>query len=455
MNRTKKKKCEISDIRLHTKRSFLKIISPSPPPSLSPLSLLQNSKKKKKKKIQEKKKEQLLPKMMRTMLQRRMMSRSAASLAAYKDKAGGILFTPGPLSTTASVKAAMMTDYGSRDSLFVERVKYVRAELLNVAGVSNDDYTCVPMQGSGSMGVESVLTTLIPSGGKILIFRNGAYGDRINAICRRHNIETIFYDGAEDGPIPVEDIEAQLKAHPDVSMVSIVHCETSTGVLNPIQAVRDLMDKHTPNAQYFIDAMSSFGGVAMDMAALRPDVVVSSSNKCIQGVPGFSIVIAKKSTLAASDSARTYTLDLKMQDAGLNKGGQFNNTPPVQSIMAFAQALDELAEEGGVPAREARYKRNQVIVTEGLKKIGFSLYLDDAAPSFGHIISSFKFPESSSWQFEQFYDKLNNMGFVIYPGKAAKAPCFRIGHIGDALPEDCEALVAAVEKVVKEMGVTF
>eukprot|EP01061_Rhynchopus_euleeides_P005517 TRINITY_DN14755_c0_g1_i1.p2 TRINITY_DN14755_c0_g1~~TRINITY_DN14755_c0_g1_i1.p2 ORF type:complete len:413 (+),score=215.01 TRINITY_DN14755_c0_g1_i1:60-1241(+) len=389
-------------------------------------------------------------------VQRRFISATARCCAAYKDKAGGILFTPGPLSTTASVKQAMMTDFGSRDHLFIEKVKYLRKGLLDVAGVSDSEYTCIPMQGSGSMGVEAVLSSMIPAGGKILIFRNGAYGDRIHNICKRHGIEAVFVDGAEDGPIPEAEIEAQLKQHPDVSMVTIVHCETSTGVFNPIQSVRDLMDKHTPNALYFIDAMSSFGGVGMDFAALRPDVVVSSSNKCVQGVPGFSIVIAKKAPLEATkEHARTYTLDLHMQDAGLNKSGQFNNTPPVQSIMAFARALEELEEEGGVPAREQRYKNNQVIVTEGMKRLGFQLYLDDSKSSFGHIISSFRFPTCSNWDFNVFYNKLNDLGFVIYPGKAAKAPCFRIGHIGDVQNEDSEALLAAIDTVLKEMKVTL
>ena len=389
-------------------------------------------------------------------VQRRPLSQGAKLLAPYKDKAGGILFTPGPLSTTASVKEAMTTDYGSRDKFFTEAVKQVRQGVLDAAGVSNSEFTMVPMQGSGSMGVESVISTLVPQGGKIIIFRNGAYGDRMKNICARIGVETVFHSGAEDSAIPVEDMEAVLKEHPDASMVAIVHCETSTGVFNQIQELRNLMDKHTPQALYFIDAMSSFGGVEMDLAALRPDVIVSSSNKCIQGVPGFSIVVARKEPLdAAKGAARSYTLDLQMQDEGLNKSGQFNNTPPVQVIMAFNQALKELVEEGGVSARAARYKRNQVIVTEGMKKLGFKLYLDDTLPTFGHIISSFRFPEHAQWDFATFYNKLNDRGFVIYPGKAAKAPCFRIGHIGDILNEDSEALLVAVEEILGEMGLSL
>eukprot|EP01063_Lacrimia_lanifica_P021553 TRINITY_DN28_c0_g3_i2.p1 TRINITY_DN28_c0_g3~~TRINITY_DN28_c0_g3_i2.p1 ORF type:complete len:397 (+),score=188.18 TRINITY_DN28_c0_g3_i2:60-1250(+) len=390
------------------------------------------------------------------MLQRRAMRQSARCLAAYKDKAGGILFTPGPLSTTASVKEAMQVDYGSRDSFFVDAVAEMRAGLLNAAGAKEEEYTCVPMQGSGSMGVESVLSSLIPRGGKIIIFRNGAYGDRMKGICEQIGVEVVFHNGAEDQPIDLAAAEALVKEHPDADMVSIVHCETSTGVFNPIQGIRDLLDKHSHKALYFIDAMSSFGGVSMDINALRCDALVSSSNKCVQGVPGFSILIVKREVVqrcGEAGYARSYTLDLCRQDAGLNKSGQFNNTPPVQSIMAFRQALRELEAEGGVPAREKRYQSNQQIVTEGMKAIGFNLYLDDSADSFGHIISSFYFPDHPAWDFTAFYNKLNDRGFVIYPGKAAGAACFRIGHIGDILPEDSEALLVAVKEVLREMGV--
>eukprot|EP01060_Flectonema_neradi_P008150 TRINITY_DN15819_c0_g1_i2.p1 TRINITY_DN15819_c0_g1~~TRINITY_DN15819_c0_g1_i2.p1 ORF type:complete len:399 (+),score=99.97 TRINITY_DN15819_c0_g1_i2:67-1263(+) len=391
------------------------------------------------------------------MTTRRFLSNTACNLAAYKDKQGGILFTPGPLSTTKRVKEAMLVDYGSRDEYFIKVVKKVRSGLLKAANVSEDEYTCIPLQGSGSMGIESVCSTLIPKGGKIIILRNGAYGDRMKAICQRLGIEVVFFDGAEDGPLDLVAIEELFSQHQDASMVGVVHCETSTGVLNPITGIRKLMDKHCKKALYFVDAMSSFGGVSIDVNSLSIDVLVSSSNKCVQGVPGFSIILAKKSVVAAAaeqGSARSYCLDLCMQDAGLNKSGQFNNTPPVHSIVAFSEALSELEAEGGVAAREQRYKSNQVIISEGMKKLGFSLYLDDSKDSFGHIITSFRFPEHENWNFEEFYNQLNDRGFVIYPGKAAKAPCFRIGHIGDILPEDSEALLVAVREVLDNMGIS-
>ena len=387
---------------------------------------------------------------------RRCFTTTTRAMAAYKDKQGGILFTPGPLSTTQKVKDAMLVDYGSRDQFFIDTVKNVRSGLLQAADVSDEEYTCIPLQGSGSMGIESVCSTLIPNGGKILILRNGAYGDRMKAICERLGIEVVFFNGSEDGPLDTVAIEDLMKQHPDLSMVGVVHCETSTGVFNPISEIRDLMNTHCSNALYFVDAMSSFGGVTIDMNALSIDVLVSSSNKCIQGVPGFSIILAKNSVVsdaAKRGSARSYCLDLCMQDAGLNKSGQFNNTPPVHSIVAFNQALTELKEEGGVAAREQRYKSNQTIISEGMKKIGFSLYLDDSKSSFGHIITSFRFPESPNWDFNEFYNQLNDKGFVIYPGKAAKAPCFRIGHIGDILPEDSEALLKAVTEVLANMNI--
>ncbi|KAJ9441584.1 2-aminoethylphosphonate--pyruvate transaminase [Diplonema papillatum] len=394
---------------------------------------------------------------MRAARQSRTLFASARTLQApYKDKQGGILFTPGPLSTTRRVKEKMLVDYGSRDTSFIAAVQKVREGVLRAAELSPEDYTAIPMQGSGSMGVEAILGTMIPPGGKLLILRNGSYGDRINNICKRLGIETVFHNGEEDSPIDLKAVETLLQKHGDVSMVAVVHCETSTGVFNPVEEIGALVQKLTPNALYFVDAMSSFAGKTLNIPKANIDVLVSSSNKCVQGLPGFSIVIARKRALeSCSTYARSYTLDLCMQEKGLSASGQFNNTPPVQVIMAFAEALQELEDEGGIAAREQRYLQNQQNILTGMQRLGFETYLDSTKPSFGHIISAFKYPAHEKWDFKLFYDKLNDKGFVIYPGKAAKADCFRIGHIGDIQPEDSEALIAAISEVLAEMGITI
>jgi 2-aminoethylphosphonate-pyruvate transaminase len=363
-----------------------------------------------------------------------------------------LLFTPGPLSTSLTVKQAMLQDVGSRDYAFIEAVKEIRNELLTLAHVSKEEgYETVLVQGSGTFGIESVVSSVIGKSDVLLVLVNGAYGERIAKMAAIHGLRHHVVCFAEDEAVTVRVTESFLQAHPEVTHVACIHSETTTGLFNPISEIGSVCKKH--NKVFIVDAMSSFGGVELDMKAMQIDFLISSSNKCIEGVPGFAFALCKRKELEkAKGQAWSLSLDLSEQWAGLEASGQFRFTPPTLSIMAFRQALKELKEEGGVVAREKRYQTNKAVLDYGMEALGFKQYLN--AEIQGHIITSFLYPDDPNFNFERFYQKLNNRGFVIYPGKLGKTNAFRIGNIGQVFPEDVRGLVAAVKQVMEEESIT-
>lgn len=362
-----------------------------------------------------------------------------------------LLFTPGPLSTSQTVKEAMLEDMGSRDYAFVNAVKKVRDELLTLAKVSKQEgYECVIIQGSGTFGIEAVISSVIAANDVLLILANGAYGERIINMAAVHKLNHLIVRFAEDEIVNPNAVDEFLKTHTEVTHVACIHSETTTGLFNPIAEIGAVCKKH--NAIFIVDAMSSFGGVEMDMKEANIDFLVSSSNKCIEGVPGFAFALCnRQQLLKAKGQAKTLSLDLFQQWGGLEKNGQFRFTPPTLSIMAFVQALHELQEEGGITAREKRYKKNKEILDKGMLALGFQHYLRPEIQ--GHIITSFLYPKDAGFNFETFYNKLNSRGFIIYPGKLSKADAFRIGNIGQIFPDDVSALVEAVKEVLQEEAV--
>lgn len=361
-----------------------------------------------------------------------------------------LLFTPGPLTTSLTVKEAMLHDMGSRDHVFMDAVKDTREQLLALAHVSRaEGYECVIMQGSGTFGIESVISSAIGPNDTLAVLVNGAYGERIVKMAVVHKLKHHVLRFAEDAIVTAEATAKFLDEHPDITHVACIHSETTTGLFNPVGEVGAVC--HAKGKVFIVDAMSSFGGVEMDMKAMNIDYLVSSSNKCIEGVPGFAFILAKKSELEKTKGqARSLSLDLYDQWAGLEASGQFRFTPPTLSIMAFRQALRELDQEGGIAAREGRYRENKRILDEGMAALGFKEYLSRDIQ--GHIITSFLYPEVAWFKFEEFYDRLNNLGFVIYPGKLSKANAFRIGNIGQIHPHDVRDLIDAIGKVVKQMS---
>ncbi len=359
------------------------------------------------------------------------------------------LFTPGPLSTTATVKHAALRDLGSRDDEFLAVVRDIRHRLLVLAETQDAGYEAIPMQGSGTFAVESVLGSLVPDSGKLLVVANGAYGERMAKIASMLRIPHTKLAMPEWEPVSLSAIEAALDADPAITHLGVIHCETSTGLLNDVEAIGSCTQAR--GIVFLVDAMSSLGGVPLRVPDAHIDAIVSSANKCVQGIPGFGFAIVRRSLLEASEGvARSLSLDLVAQWKGLEANGQFRFTPPVQALLAFHQALLELDAEGGVSARAARYARNHQTLEARMATLGFVPYLDEAYRS--HIISAYRYPLHSAWNFDAFYRELSEAGFVIYPGKVSNADCFRIGTIGNLHPEQFEALCDAMERSLQRMG---
>lgn len=361
-----------------------------------------------------------------------------------------LLFTPGPLTTSPTVKQAMLRDVGSRDLAFIEVVREIRDELLKLANTTAGEYEAIPLQGSGTFALEAVLSSCIPPDGKVLIAVNGAYGQRLAGMCAVLNIDHEAMVFREDRPVDPDAVGATLDGDPDVSHVAVVHCETTTGIMNPVEAIGEVVrDEHR---MYIVDAMSSFGAVPLDIRAAHIDYLVSSANKCIEGVPGFAFVIADYEALLETEGyARSLSLDLLAQWKGLEANGQFRFTPPTHAMLAFRQALRELAREGGAAGRALRYKQNYETLIDGMTARGFVPYVDE--PHRGYIITAFRYPSHPKFSFFEFYERLHNRGFAIYPGKVTDAECFRIGTIGRLFESDIANLLAAIEAVLEEMEV--
>ena len=364
-----------------------------------------------------------------------------------------LLFTPGPLTTSASVKAAMQRDLGSRDTEFINLVAGIRAELLAIAGGSKESgYEAVLMQGSGTFAIEAVLSSVIPPDGRLVVLANGAYGERMLQIAERLKIATTIQRWPEDESPDPETVRQLLAGESRPTHVAIEHLETTTGILNPIDEIARIVREH--GCGFIVDAMSSFGGVPIDLAALQPDYLVSSANKCLEGVPGFSYVLARRETLESTlGYARSISLDVLAQWHGLERNGQFRFTPPTHALLAFAQALKELRDEGGVAARAQRYRANRDALLAGMRRLGFREYLRPELQS--DIITSFRYPEDPAFDFDEFYRLLAARGMVIYPGKVSRANCFRVGTIGRIFPENVKALLSEIESVLAQMGVTM
>jgi 2-aminoethylphosphonate-pyruvate transaminase len=360
-------------------------------------------------------------------------------LPSSRDK---LLFTPGPLTTSLSVKQAMLHDAGSWHFEFNALVAGIRARLLEIAGLSlNEGWEAILLQGSGTYGVESVFQTCIPPNGKVAVFTNGAYGNRIVQMLSHARIAHVVLRTAENVAANPGDLTNLLKTDPAITHIATVHCETTTGILNPIEAIGRVARAH--GKTFIVDAMSSFGGMPIDFRACGIDYLISSANKCLEGVPGFCFVFCRRDALAACEGyARSLSLDLLSQLKGFQSNGQFRYTPPTHSLLAFDQALKELLAEGGVTARGERYRKNHEVLLRGMAELGLKPYLDPEVQSY--FITAFEYPQAPGFSFQAFYRDLSDRGFIIYPGKLTQVDTFRIGTIGRLFPQDLEQLVYAI-----------
>ncbi len=347
------------------------------------------------------------------------------------------LLTPGPLTTTDTVKQEMMVDHCTWDDDYKQITQKIRGELLEFAHVSPKEYTVVLMQGSGTFGVESAITSSVGRDGKLLILANGAYGERMEDIAKHaglnYRIQNFPYYQVPD-PAVVAQILAE---DPEITHVSMVHSETTSGILNDIESVGKVVK--AAGKVFIVDAMSSFGGVDIPVADWGIDFLISSANKCIQGVPGFSFIICRLSELEkCKGKAVSLSLDLYDQWKGMYDG-KWRFTSPTHVVLAFSKAIEEMKEEGGVPARCRKYEENNKLLISEMKKLGFETYIDEEHQ--GPIITTFFYPENCGYTFKEMYEFIKERGYAIYPGKVTEADTFRIGNIGEIYPEDIYKLI--------------
>ncbi len=369
------------------------------------------------------------------------------------DEVPYLLLTPGPLTTSRPVKQAMLRDVSTWDRDYNDIVQDVRRRLVSLATASpaaSDAYTAVLMQGSGTFAVEATLGSVVPRDGKLLILDNGAYGRRMVEIATRLGIAHVTIAQAEIAQANPADFERRLAADPGITHVAMVHCETTTGMMNPAAEIGRIVQRH--GRIFILDAMSSFAGIPIDAEQWGADYLISSANKCVQGVPGFGFVIARRADLERTAGwARSLSLDLFDQWREMEfKGGKWRYTSPTHVLLALHQALEELANEGGIAARHARYQENHRVLVAGLERLGFRPLLPDAERS--PIITAFHYPRDPSFSFDKMYEALKRRGFVIYPGKVSHADTFRVGTIGHVFPHDFQRLVGCFAEVVQEFG---
>ncbi len=361
-----------------------------------------------------------------------------------------VLLTPGPLTTSIETKQAMLVDWGSWDQDFRDMTATLRAELLSLLGPDKTQYDCVPMQGSGTFAVEAMLGSFLPANSKTLVLANGAYGLRIAKTLDYLGRDFTLLNKGDYLPPRGPEVAKLLAEDAALSHVVIVHCETSSGILNPVEEISEVVA--AAGKKLLVDTMSAFGAIELDLQKITCEAFVSSANKCIEGVPGFGFIIAKKTALEASKgNCHSLSLDVHDQWANMEKTGQWRFTPPTHVVAAFIKALERHKQEGGVNGRGSRYADNRDALVSGMRKLGFETLLEDRWLS--PIIVTFFNPADKQFEFSHFYELMKQKGFIIYPGKLTMVDSFRVGCIGYIDSKVMQQVVNAAEASLKQMGV--
>ena len=359
------------------------------------------------------------------------------------------LLTPGPLTTSATVKQAMLHDYGSRDNTFIDINAHMLERLVDIVNGAGT-HVSVPLQGSGTFVVEAMIGCFVPADGKLLILVNGAYGHRIARICDYYRREYVIQESAEDVPVDTGLLDQTLANDADISHVVMVYCETTSGILNPIEKISEVVARHQRGL--LIDAMSAFGALPLSAKQIKFDAVVASSNKCLEGAPGMGFCIARKAAMEnTKGNSPSLSLDLYDQWQAMMKTKQWRFTPPTHVLLAFDQALNEFEAEGGVEGRGGRYRNNGALLIDGMRAMGFKTLLPDdlQAP----IIITFHMPKNPEFDFSSFYDGLRDQGYVIYPGKLTVANSFRMGCIGRLNLDQMQGALDSVKTMLGRFGI--
>jgi len=360
-----------------------------------------------------------------------------------------VLLTPGPLTTSRATKEAMLRDWCSRDAAFSELTASVCRDLAQIAN-AGASHTSVPLQGSGTFAVEAALGTLVPKFGKVLVPNNGAYCQRIVRILNYLDRQAVVIDLPENAPVDPLQIDKALLEDSAITHVALVHCETGTGLLNPLPDVAVIVATH--GRRLIIDAMSSFGIIPIDAQTMPFDAVIAASGKCLEGVPGMGFVIARHDVLeAAKGNCHSLALDLSDQWDVMRKTGQWRFTPPTHVVAALRAAIDQYHAEGGQPGRLSRYAQNCDALVSGLRDLGLQTFLDDRVQA--PVIVTFHAPRDPGYNFDEFSLRVANKGFVLYPGKLTKVNTFRVGCIGAIGVTETRRAVAAITQSFADMNV--
>lgn len=360
-----------------------------------------------------------------------------------------ILLTPGPLTTSLATKQAMLRDWGSWDAAFNGITLSICRDLVDIV-VGGDDYVCVPMQGSGTFSVEAAIGNVVPRNGRVLVPNNGAYCARIVKICRYLGRDVVDLPVPEDQPTTAAIVDAALAADPTITHVAQVHCETGAGILNDLPGIAQACAKRGKGL--IVDAMSSFAAIEIDARKIPFDALVAASGKCLEGVPGMGFVIVKKSVLEASaGNSHSLALDLYDQYVYMQKTTQWRYTPPTHVVAALRAAIDQFKEEGGQPARGARYAANCAALVEGMAALGFRPFLKPEVQA--PIIVTFHAPADPAYDFKRFYAAVRERGYILYPGKLTQVETFRVGCIGAIDANEMRNVVSAVGETLKDLGI--
>jgi len=360
-----------------------------------------------------------------------------------------ILLTPGPLTTSLSTRSAMLMDWGSWDGAFNALTASVNRDLIDIVQ-AHQDHVCVPLQGSGTFAVEAALGTLVPRSGKVLVADNGSYCKRIVRILGYLGRDAVVLSHGEQQPADPARIDAALAADSSITHVAQVHCETGTGILNPLPEIAAIVAAR--GRALIVDAMSSYGAIPIDARSMRFDALIAASGKCLEGVPGMGFVIARRTALEGSaGNSGSLAMDLLDQWQYMQKTGQWRFTPPTHVVAALRAAIDQYQAQGGQPARLARYTENCATLVAGMRALGLRTFLPDALQA--PIIVTFHSPPDPGYNFSEFYQRVRDLGFILYPGKLTAVDTFRIGCIGAIGADALRQAVAAVAATLREMGV--
>lgn len=357
-----------------------------------------------------------------------------------------ILLNPGPATTTDSVKLAQVVpDICPREKEFAGMMKQMREDLVRIVHGDQEKYTSVLFCGSGTLNLDVCLNSLLPADRKVLVINNGAYSSRAVEICEYYGLPHIQLKFPVDEQPDLKVVEQTIKENPDIAVVYTTHNETGTGVLNPVREIGALA--HENGAIFVVDTTSTYAMIPIDIERDNIDFCMASAQKGLMSMTGLSFVIGNRRIIeeSANYPKRSYYCNLFLQYDYFEKTGQMHFTPPVQTIYATRQALDEYFEEGE-KAKWERHTRVFQALKKGVASLGFREMIRDEIQA--GLVVSVLYPDDPNWDFERVHDYCYEHGFTIYPGKVSDTPTFRLCALGAIDEPDIEAFIQVLRQAL-------